>query len=166
MTFAKRQPRQAPTHPAAITVNMPAKSFQLTAYKNPGCAEKSETFFGNSNKFRRLQVRIQAHRDLFLLIDVNEPPRVPLVRIFTPHLGKPDFRYIAKLLSAYYMTTDRLYERYDMSTCVPLRTGMAEICLSDLVVMGNANGVISSRAATLESSHTIASGNHPHASET
>lgn len=75
---------------------------------------------------------------------MKEPPRVPLVRIFAPYLGEPDFRYTDKRLTAHYMTTDRLYEQYDMSTCVPLRTGMAEICLPDLVVMGNANGMISS----------------------
>ena len=134
---------------------MPAKGFGLTAYKNSGCAEKGETFFLGILMLQCLQVRVQTHRNLFFLINIKEPPRVPLVRIFTPHLGEPDFRYTDKRLGACYMTTDRLCAQYDMSTCVPFRTGMAEICLPDLVVMGNANGRISSRAAVLESSHTI-----------
>jgi len=53
------------------------------------------------NKLRRLQVRVQTHRGLFLLIDMKEPPRVPLVRIFAPHLGEPDFRYIDNWQCAY-----------------------------------------------------------------
>lgn len=51
--------------------------------------------------------------------------------------------------------THRLYEQNDMSICVPLHTGIAEIRSPDFVVIGNASGIVSSRVAILESCHTI-----------
>ena len=62
----------------------------LSTYKNSGCkTERSECFY-NSTCYRLielqcLQVSVQSHRDLFLLIDTTPPPRVPLARIFPPH---------------------------------------------------------------------------------
>ena len=42
-----------------------------------------------------------------------------------------------------------------MSICVPLRTGITEISLPYFVMMGNASGMASSRAATFEICHRI-----------
>ena len=100
MTYAKRQPRQPRTPPAAKVVRHMSifrkKGILINDLQKFTLRRKNVrlSFFMKFDKLRRLQVRVQTHGGLFLLIDMKEPPRVPLVRIFTPHLGEPDFRYI------------------------------------------------------------------------